>query len=382
MSGKKIKRNEKCPCGSEKKHKHCCLNIDNEYVVFCDESGNSGSNFLDKDQPFFIIAGWIVPKTIINNTEAIHDFANSMNIVGEIHGTNIIRGRKGQQAIIELFKKLGKIGCVPSFIFAEKKYCIAGKIVETLLDPEHNDTVDNGFSWDNEKKKQLAEVFYNLPEDLLRIFAQAYRTHDISLMISCTTDISAYLSTVNNQELSQKIMSSLTHIETNMELERICSIKYPNKAMASLNLPTITSYINILEQFGRAINAKISIVHDKIIQYEDAYKEVYHIYANSTPSEFTLTNGAKIIFGFDHLSEIAFVPSNDNHWVMAADLLASTLNRCLKSNYQDEDVSKEFSELSSLIFPTLLLEDLKISDCICSVKTLKNIFDNLVKESI
>jgi len=55
----RIGRNDPCFCGSGKKYKKCCCDLEEtkEYTVFCDESGNSGGNYLDVDQPFFIEVG-------------------------------------------------------------------------------------------------------------------------------------------------------------------------------------------------------------------------------------------------------------------------------------------------------------------------------------
>ena len=33
-----------------------------QVIVYCDESGSSGPNYLDLDQPFFVVAGWVTPE--------------------------------------------------------------------------------------------------------------------------------------------------------------------------------------------------------------------------------------------------------------------------------------------------------------------------------
>ncbi|WP_440604609.1 DUF3800 domain-containing protein [Bacillus sp. GB_SG_008] len=34
------------------------------YDIYCDESGNSGGNYLDPQQPFYILAGWFVERNL------------------------------------------------------------------------------------------------------------------------------------------------------------------------------------------------------------------------------------------------------------------------------------------------------------------------------
>ncbi|MEI2443880.1 SEC-C metal-binding domain-containing protein [Priestia megaterium] len=147
-------RNKLCPCGSEKKYKNCCLKHKDKYTIFCDESGNSGSNYLDLEQPFYIIAGWIVPDKNINKISKIRDCAEALGVEGELHGTKLIKRKKAQNEFQKLFNILcNEIECIPTFIIAEKKYCIAAKIIETILDPYYNDEVDNSYTYDNLKKK-------------------------------------------------------------------------------------------------------------------------------------------------------------------------------------------------------------------------------------
>ena len=36
-------------------------------IIYCDESGNSGPNYLDEAQPFYVLAGWVVPTDAITD---------------------------------------------------------------------------------------------------------------------------------------------------------------------------------------------------------------------------------------------------------------------------------------------------------------------------
>lgn len=92
----------------------------NKYTVFCDESGNSGGNYLDLNQPFFVIAGWIVPNTILKNTAFIDECASSLGVPGELKSNKLLNRKKARREFINLFEQLGESGCVPVFVFAEK----------------------------------------------------------------------------------------------------------------------------------------------------------------------------------------------------------------------------------------------------------------------
>lgn len=351
-----------------------------KYTVFCDESGNSGSNYLDFDQPFYTIAGWIVPNEEINNTCSVLDCAKSLSVTGELHGSNIIRGKRGQKAIHDLFLKIGKIGCIPSFIIAEKKFCIAAKIIEVLLDPEYNKRVSKKFTYDKLAKKEIAEIIYKFPNETLEIFAHGYISKDTNIIKDSIKSISLCFNLVDKSNISKILLGSLGLIDKNILSERECDDYLPNKAMASLNLPVIVSYFNMIEKLGRSIDAEFTMVHDETKQLEPAFCEVFKRFANAIPAEVSLTDGTKIVLGFKKLNNLSFSNSKENLWIQSADLLSSTINRCSKLIINDNNLNKQLKELFNLIFPALLIEQFSIADWICSDIT-KFKFINLLTSS-
>lgn len=34
-------------------------------LIYCDESGNDGPNYLNEQSPFYVLAGWVVPANAI-----------------------------------------------------------------------------------------------------------------------------------------------------------------------------------------------------------------------------------------------------------------------------------------------------------------------------
>jgi hypothetical protein len=85
--------------------------------IFLDESGNSGSNYLDVQQPFFVYGGWFVRNedvdavrtTVENWEQAIESKAQ------EIKGHKLAKGSSGRKKIIELLRLLGKSGAIPIY---------------------------------------------------------------------------------------------------------------------------------------------------------------------------------------------------------------------------------------------------------------------------
>jgi hypothetical protein len=47
-------------------------------AVYCDESGNSGPNYLDLPQPFYVLAGWLIPDNrVVDVNVTIDKFRNA-----------------------------------------------------------------------------------------------------------------------------------------------------------------------------------------------------------------------------------------------------------------------------------------------------------------
>lgn len=137
-------------------------------TVYCDESGNTGSNFLDPQQPIYVLAGWWVdPNVEKNANDAVIRYLGSVpGSPRELHGAQLLRQSKGQSSTLQLFRELGALGCVPIFVLAEKRYCIAGKIIETFLDPYYNHLLCEEFAADVDMKQDIADTICELPEDI------------------------------------------------------------------------------------------------------------------------------------------------------------------------------------------------------------------------
>ena len=152
--------------------------------IYVDEAGNSGPNYLDEKDPYFILAGWIDINDEMKKSDNIKEFTLLLDgKEGKNHKlTKSVEGRKKMVAVLEFMKKKK---CVPIIAIANKKYCIPMRIVEVLLDPFYNDRM----FWEFEspkyylfKKEYANRLFNNLSEQELQQFAKIYRGKDMSDM--------------------------------------------------------------------------------------------------------------------------------------------------------------------------------------------------------
>lgn len=356
------------------KYKNCCIKHENQYTVFVDEAGNSGSNYLDLDQPFYLVGGWIIPNSRLASTTIIDEAAKALNVNGELKGTNLSGNKKNQREFKVMFEKMEALDCKPFLVFAEKKYCIAAKVIETFLDPFYNNKISNRYTFDNLLKKHLVEKVYNLPFDTLKKFAQAYRSLEPAAMEQSLEDLCNGLSEVNEYDLADKLSGAFNYIEEITAIEKKTNTEFlSNNAAASLNVPTFYSLITHLEEYACKTNMSLTITHDKTKAYEHGYTELYKLISEATNSRFQLTDGTNIITGFDYLKNIQFHDSKQSPWIQSADVLMSSLNRFLKKVYTNDEVNSELLELGKYLNFMLAPTGLKMGDSVCSEDTRNKI---------
>lgn len=320
-------------------------------ILYCDESGNTGDNFLDSCQPVYVLAGWIVPFPKIEIAEtSILDFEDRLSdALSEPKSSKHLKTKTGLILTRDLFRHLGKLSCFPIFSVAEKKFVIATKIVETFLDPNYNDLINHEFSLDAFAKQEAAEVLYRLPWEKLENFALAYKIPDSNKLLNSAIDIARFLSLSMEIPLSEMVLGCRDYIEevTNSEIESRQLL--PNKAMAALNTPTALQFFSLAEDFGLRKLANIKIVHDET-PYQQGLTEIFNEHKNAEPERIKLPD-ISIYFGFQSLQSIEFVKSNSNPLIRSADFLAGSIYQYLSAIIKEQPLHPLLIDLAAMILP-------------------------------
>jgi hypothetical protein len=301
------------------------------------------------------LAGWIVPISEIQIAEdLVLKFEGLFVSEGvESKARSVLKTEFGVRSAIDLFNHLGSIGCLPTFSMAEKKYCVAAKIVETFLDPAHNDSVHSDFLWDTPGKQNIAELFMELPQEKLARFAIAYRNADPIGLSQSARDISLYLSLTLQTDLANMIEGCLRHIDEIAKLEKHSNSFLPNKAMQALNTPTAVQFFMMANQFGKSMGSDIKIVHDESFCYQDALQEIFTLYKEAKEGSIRFPH-TTVSYGHKNLLSIEFVKSEVTPLVRAADILAGALTQYVSNMTRQLDINPVLADLVSIILPVSL----------------------------
>lgn len=284
----------------------------------------------------------------------------------EIKASRLIKTKGGKQAIIDLITALGKLGCVPLFHILEKRYCIAGKIVETFLDPMYNTKVANAFIPDSTSKREIANNLYNiLPADILNNFALVYRNPSLEEFEKSLHEIVAYLKSHSCIELANLIEGSLPQLKEIVEVE--CAEPVIGNMQDSINFPGLSGMLMMIEALGRFnLFELVKLVHDEIHAYQDGFQKAFDLLKNAQEGVFTFPNGSVLLFPLQCIPKLEFTASHDNSLIQAADILASSINYLAKCAVQSKSATDLDIELSSLLFPALLNDMPRIAWCVGS----------------
>ena len=100
--------------------------------VYLDEAGNTGLNLLDPDQPTYVLAGWIVPSDRYGAARSAVTAISDESRSRELKGSRMMGSAPGRQRVERLVRNLVDLECYPVYFVYEKRYAVAGKIVEDV----------------------------------------------------------------------------------------------------------------------------------------------------------------------------------------------------------------------------------------------------------
>ena len=293
------------------------------FDVYCDESGHSGGNDWDTQQPIYVLAGWAAQSAELSKAEScvLTCKTSSGSRASELKASRLLRTGRGQRAIADLTTCLCHHGCLPLFVIAEKKYVVAGRMVETFLDPFDNPRAEPQLSWDNNLKQDIANTLYRLPEALLAEYAVAHRYPSTDGLRKVVKDVSNCLAEMGERQLSQNVLG------VTPKISKIAQLLASTRDTMPINVPVFVAFITMVELLGRWPGVgPTTLFHDKTLEFESTYAMLLAQFRDAEEFDAMLPSGAIMTTGFESLSGFSSVRSEDCLMVQAADLLAGSLS--------------------------------------------------------
>jgi hypothetical protein len=325
-----------------------------KYILFCDESGNTGTNFLDEKQPYFTLAGWLIKEENIINSNNYIDNLAIKNQIKELKSSNLMKNMKGISIIQDVcFELAFAYSAIPYFVCMDKKFMVASKVVETFFDPEYNPYTNYLMTTPVEVKKALATC---ICEDNIIVRKFAKIIFDGTSTIDDFKSINQCLVELFKNQNHKSVVHVLENLNNSNFQKMIDEYSYISKngnkkSGLSLSMTALYSILLKVEVFGQLTKTYTDVIHDELFGYQSDFGDFSSLlFKNTTPAQ--VGNWDKyMLSNFQTVKNLSMGISKNIRLLQAADILAGYLGRQLEKvfNNKIEGYSKEFEILNQLI---------------------------------
>ena len=299
-------------------------------ITYCDESGYTGGDLLEKNQPYFVYSAIRMPELRLR---FIKDFIYSNYHVqnNEIKGKLLVNSRQGQKVILEIFNNHSAFARV---VYHDKKYAMAAKIVEYGIEPfleknyffyarRLNAFIATGLYLSFYIKDDTAEALFN--DFLLILRGKLKVTKSIFEKYKKDDElITWFLEIVSTDPV--KVLKEIENEKSEVD-----------KWILDL---TMTSLLGLLSEWGKKGRILRVVCDDsKIFKNNPLFDGINNWGLNGSRKPFL-----GVPLGFRLKSKITNANSKDTLGLQIADLFASTVYYCL--NNREQDFSKEILKIA------------------------------------
>lgn len=282
--------------------------------LYFDESGNTGTNYLDGRQPYFIYGGWLIEnkksKEICDRIKKIFCYSKAKELKA--------KNKLNYDKIKDLFDMMiFDFGALPVFGIADKKYMVAAKIIETFFDHVYNPNVNGYLTLKTELKKALADnVFSN--ENLLIEFSRMIR--DGTLELETMRKIDELLSDHFKKEHLFDVQKSISGLSDSSLQEMIEEFEFISKngterRWLTLVEPILVDRLYNVGLYSGIIGEKVNLYVDELWGYQNVFEELEKI-----------LNNERIIKNVKFIKQCK---SDETLLIQAADLLCGFISNTL-----------------------------------------------------
>lgn len=328
------------------------------YTFYCDESGNTGLNYCDPDQPLYVVAGWLVPKSGDTKWKEALQKIKADNGQSELHGSKLSRNFRGQSLMVKVLQAGLQNGCLPFSNFAFKGFCLAGRFVDAFLDPFTNPAA----SWIptalHEKRRELAIYLWeNFPQAISRFGSHfknvSHAEWRKTLLYMCEC-LSSDAKQSDERPLHPELLHSLSAAATPNILSKIVDEqtlytlgKGSRLESMSLNLPFFIGLLRQIDAFARTTHT-IDVVHDNCHRFERAFDDFVDLSRKAGRVDFPHIANLPVSFSPGSFRSFRTVDSKESLGVQAADILVHSIYQTGKSSISESELTPTGESLAAL----------------------------------
>ena len=309
-------------------------------TIYIDEAGNTGSNVLNCNQPYFVLSA-------VHFTDAeLVQLQKYIMYDKELHFVEMKKSIKGRNTIKLILQHSLMNEEHISFEFIDKQFCIYAQIVDMTIEPVFH------FIYGNDLYKKrgniiLANCLYvfckNHPnQDIVKAFLYSFED-----MMRNQTEESINNFYLNVETLSDISDESLTNILQCISSSRNILEHVLIEDNKSCLDTTVTSLLCMVDHWFKKFGTRMNVITDDSKQIKAGLNMIKHLSKIPRKQQLVGYDTRKHIFPLP-INSISMVNSNLNFGVQLADLIASSFS------FVWSDVTSKYkifqNELKSLPF--------------------------------
>jgi hypothetical protein len=286
-------------------------------TIYFDESGNTGPDLLNRDQPIYILC-----STDMKENDAENALANYFDITKELHFKKLKQSKKNKESILKFFSErindLEKYCKVTAY---HKEYMIACKMLDYLVEPQlYEDGIDY---YDEGMNIAHANMFYycfegfcgkEITRDVYTKFVNMIAEKKRESVIEFST---ALMNAYNNCGDEQFKGEFIILNKALYEIDSFISAK----SKADLD-PALSALIDLIQRWMMVYNDELQIYHHESVTIEARKEDLEYITSKLTEPATVGYGQVKAKFPLN-IKEFKFEKSQNSRSIQICDLVAS-----------------------------------------------------------
>lgn len=329
------------------------MNLPTPLTAFIDESGNTGRNYLDLRQPFYVLGGWAISHDKeASCREILREWESGFPVFtqgAEVKSSSVLKMGDGIKKSIKLANSLISAGAIPTYCVFEKRFGICINLAETffpaptVLEANHQLSFPEALA-----RRDLANFLYTkLSDDLLTKYATAVSKKDLDIFSHAQEDLF--------HELFDFGMIGLVSHLPQISPEEFSEFPFSGSNKEnSINATVFHTQLMMLEHLSRIKNYQSwDLIHDETATFEEVMRFTVKHFSGMPTQVIPQTNGLTLYFGKLRLNKLDFGKSQDEALIRCADHYVGVIHYFFKSLLADDFKSiEEARNLKKLLFAT------------------------------
>jgi hypothetical protein len=294
--------------------------------LFFDESGNSGADTYNAQQPVFAYAGvWLDPANeahFRSYLEGLRD-RHRVNGTGELKGRSLLKSGPGRRAVGDVLGELHAREVPVSLVVVNKPFFAAGVLLDDCADSAYNPKFAEGAITVPNFIVPYTQMILDVADHNLLVAAwQARRGEDRDALKQA---YGALLTSLMDHAELGPLARAMQHANLD-ELWEASELTREQGRGYTPNLSAFNAMMLCCDQQAEQLDCDdVEIRHDNQREFCGAFADHFRVLREAAPLHVDYGNGNEARYPLVRLSKLTFVDSDTESGIQIADLLASVV---------------------------------------------------------